>query len=172
MSAASIITFLSTPEELTTTRFYQNAKKYTLLSFKAQSSKKYLDGWKLSAPAKLNYLADLVFHVVMMLITLLKIFFASIQALYSWGDDTILLQKNLEVLNIHANTAIADVIGIVFTKSGIKLRKNNNVRDFIAVAIIVSSVLLAVFAMKKADNFKIIYDPTSNSFKPAINWKL
>ncbi len=172
MSAASIISFFSTPEEIKTTRFYQGAKKYTLLSYKVQTNKKYLESWKISVPAKLNYLADMVFHVCMIPITLVKGFFGSIQALYSWGDETTLLQKNLQVLHFHVNTAIADGIGMFVIKKGISLRENNNVRDFILVALLVSSVLLAVFAMKKADNFKIIYDPTSNSFKPAINWKL
>jgi len=172
MASASIISFFTSPEEIKTTRLFQDAERYTILSCQTQKKKNYLESWKISTLAKLYYLADMVFHVVMMLITPIKIFFGSIQALYSWGDETTLLQKNLQVLHFHANTAIADAIGIFFTNKGISLRDNNNVRDFILASLLVSSVLLAVFAMKKADNFKIIYDPNSNSFKPAINWKL
>ncbi|NGX34149.1 MAG: hypothetical protein K1060chlam1_00499 [Candidatus Anoxychlamydiales bacterium] len=174
MAAASIKSFFSTTEEIKPTKASQNAEKYTQLSFSAQKNKKYLEAWKLSIPAKLSYLADLVFHVGMIPITLLKIIFGSIQALYSWGDDTIFLQKNLQVFHSHANTALADAVGIFIIKAGTKknLRNNNNVRDFIAAALLISAIALGFFAMKKVDNFKIIYDPASNSFKPAINWKL
>ena len=172
MSASSIINYFSTPEKITSTRFYQNAKKYTLLSYEVRSEKKYSTSWKLAFPAKFNYLADLVFHICMIPITLLKVFFGTIKALYSWGDDTSFLQENLSVLHFHANTTIADAIGIFFIKAGISLRENNNVRDFIALALLISAVSLAIFVFKKADHFKIIYDPTNNSFIPAINWKI
>lgn len=175
MSAVSIKHFFSTTEEIKPTKASQNAKKYTQLSFDAQTNKKYLEAWKLSIPAKLCYLADLVFHACMMPITLLKIIFGSIKALYSWGEDTIFLQKNLQVLHSHLNTAIADAVGIFLIKTNIgkkSLRKNNNVRDLITISVLVSAIAVGVFAMKRVDNFKVIYDPESNSFKPAINWKL
>ncbi len=172
MSTASLINYLFTAQTIPPSRFYNNAKRYTLLSFKAQNNKKYHEAWKLSIPAKLNYLADLIFHICMIPITCLKAFFGSIQAIYSWGDETSFLQKNLQVLHFHVNTALADMIGIFITKAGINLRQNNNVRDFIATTVLISTVMLVFFAIKKADNFKIIYDPSSNSFKPAINWKL
>lgn len=172
MSASSIIKYFSTPHEIKTTRPYELAKKYTLISYAQQRDKKYLNAWKTSMPAKVCYLIDLIFHVCMIPITLLKAFFGTIKAIYSWGDDTTFLQKNLEILHFHVNTAMADTIGIFITKAGIKLRDNNNVRDFITISVLVASVCLGYYALKKADNFKIIYDPQSNSFKPALNWKL
>lgn len=167
-----IVKHLSTIEKIDSTIFYENAIKYTDCSYNSQENKKYFESWKLSLPARLNYLADLIFHVCMLPITTLKVFFGSIQSLYSWAKDTKFLKKNINILHFHANSALADAFGIVIIKAGIVLRENNNVRDFLAIAAILSSIFLTIFAFKKGDNFKVIYDPDTNSFKPAINWKL
>ncbi|NGX62928.1 MAG: hypothetical protein KR126chlam6_00330 [Candidatus Anoxychlamydiales bacterium] len=152
------LTSVEIPNE---TRFFDNAIKYINLSKIAQEKGKYLESWKLSVPAKLNFLVDAIINACMIPITLVKSFCGLVKAGYTWGNETLYFRKSIKVLHEHANRTIASGFGVMFTNRGVLLRTNNNVLDFVSGAFIISFIALSFILIKRSGLFTKC-DPCNN----------
>lgn len=152
------------------TYFYNNAKDWVNSSQKSLNENKYLLSWVKTAPARVNFLLDLICNFIKAPFNLLYFTFGGIRAGYSWGNETKWLENGANNLYHNANDSISDVVGMIATKKGCDIRDNNNVVVLMGSGLLIGAIGLQYYILSKADILTIRYNSETGSYEPLITW--
>jgi hypothetical protein len=151
------------------TKFYNQAKKYTLISFDHYEKNHISEYLKSSFFAKLNLLIDSIINALIVPITLSNYIYEKVTS--KNVHEIALKQKTIFLIRSSFTKSLSSLSQAIYLNKPLN-RKIDKEKAIISIAIVISVIGLSILFLAKARVFKIIYSPIFRAWVPSFSWKI